>query len=208
LSKAVGYLIIVFAAIVKVPQLIRLVQNWSTHGLVFFSVLAELVMNLVNVSYGVSQGTAFSLYGENVGLAIQNVMVAGLMLAIGMDSGSRGRNWAMLAAVGGIGVVLLTPGLTPALVLNNAMAIQSGMLVMSRVPQIMSNFRLKSTGNLAMLPFVMAFVGNVMRMLTILKESRDQAFLAASFVPILLNGTIVTQFILYYRNVTDKVKAQ
>ncbi len=208
MSKAVGYLIIVFAAIVKVPQLIRLVQNWSTHGLVFFSVLAELVMNLVNVSYGVSQGTAFSLYGENVGLAIQNVMVAGLMLAIGMDSGSRGRNWAMLAAVGGIGVVLLTPGLTPALVLNNAMAIQSGMLVMSRVPQIMSNFRLKSTGNLAMLPFVMAFVGNVMRMLTILKESRDQAFLAASFVPILLNGTIVTQFILYYRNVTDKVKAQ
>lgn len=84
------------------------------------------------------------------------------------------------------------------------MNFQSSLIIISRVPQIISNFQLKSTGNLAMLPYGMNLSGNIIRTLTILKDSNDTRFLYASYVPIILNGTIFLQFIIYYKNVQQK----
>ena len=84
------------------------------------------------------------------------------------------------------------------------MNLQSSLIILSRTPQIISNFILKSTGNLSMLPYIMNLSGNIIRTLTIFKQSNDSRFLYASFVPIFLNGTIVLQFIIYYNSVKDK----
>ena len=50
-----GYSLIVLSSIVKLPQIIKLIKNWSTYGIVFFSVCAELTMNMLNVSYGMNK---------------------------------------------------------------------------------------------------------------------------------------------------------
>jgi len=67
----------------------------------------------------------------------------------------------------------------------------------SRFPQIMKNWKGKSTGQLAFPTFFLNFVGCIARIFTTLKELDDTIVLAGYIVGLFLNGIILAQIILY-----------
>lgn len=82
----------------------------------------------------------------------------------------------------------------------------SGVIIIcSRVPQIMTNFRNGSTGQLAFISFMLSFLGCVARLGTVLVETDDIYFQAQFFLSTALNGVIVFQFLLYWNSGDKKV---
>ena len=78
-------------------------------------------------------------------------------------------------------------------------------VVLSRVPQIYTNFVNKSTGQLAFLTFFLAFAGVVARLGTVLVETNDFVLILQNVLGTVLNGTLVLQFLLYWKSATKKV---
>jgi mannose-P-dolichol utilization defect protein 1 len=66
---------------------------------------------------------------------------------------------------------------------------------------VRENYRNKSTGNLSFLTVVLNFGGNIARTFTVLTEAgNDIIFLISNALPIVVNGIILLQFILYWNN--------
>ena len=72
--------------------------------------------------------------------------------------------------------------------------------LLSRVPQILTNFSNKSTGQLAFITFFLSFLGVVARLGTILIETDDYLYQLQYVLSVILNGIIVFQFGIYWNN--------
>ena len=79
-------------------------------------------------------------------------------------------------------------------------------VVLSRVPQIFTNFRNKSTGQLAFLTFFLSFAGSAARLATVMFETNDFLFQLTFILSVALNGFIVLQFFLYWNSSQGKIQ--
>jgi mannose-P-dolichol utilization defect protein 1 len=73
ISKVLGIGIVVGGGIVKVPQIIKIVNSKSARGVSLASYLLDTASLLIVVAYNVRSHFPFSTYGENLFLTIQNV---------------------------------------------------------------------------------------------------------------------------------------
>jgi len=80
-----GYGLVAGGAIVKIPQLIKILVDRSVYGISFFSVLMEACTNWVTIVYSWYRGNPFSIYGENVFILVQNMLIMGLFIAFGRN---------------------------------------------------------------------------------------------------------------------------
>ena len=71
---------------------------------------------------------------------------------------------------------------------------------MSRLPQIYTNFRNKSTGQLAFFTFFLGFAGSAARLATVLVETDDFLYRLQYIIGTALNGMLVAQFLLYWNS--------
>ena len=62
---------------------------------------------------------------------------------------------------------------------------------------MISNFKAKSTGQMAFMTFFLSFLGSIARLGTVLNESDDFMFRLQYIISFFLNLGIVTQFALY-----------
>lgn len=67
----------------------------------------------------------------------------------------------------------------------------------ARVPQIVKNYRTKSTGQLSSITCGMNLAGCVARIFTSLQEGAGNAMVRAFLLGLLLNGITMAQIILY-----------
>jgi mannose-P-dolichol utilization defect protein 1 len=72
--------------------------------------------------------------------------------------------------------------------------------LLSRVPQIIANYRNQSTGQLAFFTFFLSFLGVIARLGTVLLETDDFLYQLQFILALFLNGIIVLQFALYWNN--------
>eukprot|EP00349_Pseudokeronopsis_sp_Brazil_P001810 CAMPEP_0202956394 /NCGR_PEP_ID=MMETSP1396-20130829/906_1 /ASSEMBLY_ACC=CAM_ASM_000872 /TAXON_ID= /ORGANISM="Pseudokeronopsis sp., Strain Brazil" /LENGTH=135 /DNA_ID=CAMNT_0049673389 /DNA_START=392 /DNA_END=799 /DNA_ORIENTATION=+ len=80
------------------------------------------------------------------------------------------------------------------IVTNSINLLQCG----SKIPQIISNFRNKSTGQLAFLTFLMAFGGAAARLFTVIVETNDMSYMVMMILSTSLNGILFLQFFCYW----------
>ena len=92
--KLLGYAVVAGAAIVKVPQIIKIVKKKSTFGVSFAGVILEVTNNqtqsftqLSAVAYNISRDNPFSVYGETLFIAVQSVIIHLLFVAYSNDKG-------------------------------------------------------------------------------------------------------------------------
>jgi mannose-P-dolichol utilization defect 1 len=147
LSKVLGLSIIAMSGIVKLPQLIKILDSRSGAGLSFTALALETISFVVTSAYNLRSGNPFSTYGEAALIGAQNVAIGTAML--GFDG---------KAAFGGIWIGFITTlgillgredrGLTFDLV-QKAMAGASALGVLSKVPQIWQNYQQGGTGQLS-----------------------------------------------------------
>lgn len=62
-------------AIVKIPQIIKILIDKSVYGISYSSILFELATNWITIVYSWYRGIPFSIYGENVFIGVQNILI-------------------------------------------------------------------------------------------------------------------------------------
>lgn len=64
LSKGLGLAIILGSILVKVPQILKIVNNRSAEGINLFAVFLEIVVITLNLSYSFVKGFPFTAWGK------------------------------------------------------------------------------------------------------------------------------------------------
>jgi mannose-P-dolichol utilization defect protein 1 len=142
ISKLLSYAILLGAVFVKVPQIFNIVKAKSAKGISFSSILMETLSIIILLAYNVREKNPLSTFGELGFLTVQNIIIMMLILvyqeqliysATLVFAVSRGASYLM----------------DPAWVSDELMAkLQLSSIfigIASKLPQVFSNFRAKST---------------------------------------------------------------
>jgi len=146
ISKALGIGIIGASSIVKIPQLLKLLNSQSAEGISFLSYLLETASYLISLVYNVRNEFPFSTYGEIALIAIQNVAISVLVLQY---SGKGAAAAVFVAGLAGAGYALYSDSITPMSTLQYLQAGAGVLGVASKLPQIVTIFREGGTGQLS-----------------------------------------------------------
>jgi mannose-P-dolichol utilization defect protein 1 len=201
LSKALGWLVLLGAVFVKVPQVLAILNKKSVAGLSLTMFLLELLGYCINFSYGYVQKFPFSTYGESGIILIQNLVIIYLFSVYG-NIGKMGSLGAVLASIGF--TYSAVNGLVPHSILGTLQTGSIAIFSASKIPQIISNFRNKSTGALSLITFLLNFGGSMARVFTTMKELDDNVVLMGYVIGAALNGIILLQILFYGDKSTSK----
>lgn len=197
ISKALGIAIIGASSIVKIPQLLKLLNSQSAEGISFLSYLLETVSYLVTLIYNVRNLFPFSTYGEIVLIAIQNVAISILVLHY---SGKGAGAAVFVAGLAAAGYALYNEDITS---LDNLQYLQAGaglLGVASKLPQIITIFREGTTGQLSSFAVFNYLAGSLARVFTTLQEVPDKLILYGFIAGFSLNAVLAAQMVWYWNS--------
>jgi mannose-P-dolichol utilization defect protein 1 len=224
ISKGLGIGIIGASSVVKIPQLLKLINSQSSAGVSFLSYLLETASFLITLAYNARQGNPFSTYGESALIAAQNVAIASLVLHYGGKSAGAAVFVAGLAAAG---FALFKEGLIDANTMSMLQAGAGVLGVASKLPQILAIWQEGGTGQLSafavslfclLVPrrklimnfFLKVFnylAGSLSRIFTTIQEVDDPLILYGFIAGFTLNAVLAIQMIYYWNAPASKKSA-
>lgn len=80
LAKTVGYSIIVGSSLIKLPQILKIINAKSSTGISFWGQLFELLACSATYTYGYANKFPFSSYGESLFLLIETFLICFIVL--------------------------------------------------------------------------------------------------------------------------------
>lgn len=146
ISKGLGIGIIGASSIVKIPQLLKLINSQSAAGVSFLSYLLETTSLVTTLAYNARQGNPFSTYGESALIAAQNVAISTLVLHY---QGKNGVAQLFIAGLAAALYSLFTESLVDAKTLGFLQAGAGVLGVASKLPQIFAVWSQGGTGQLS-----------------------------------------------------------
>jgi len=199
-SKSIGYAIIVASVLVKLPQLLKMVAAKSGEGISISSVMLELAAISTTVAYSVAKGFPISAWGEGLFLAMQTSWVGFMVLFF--------ENCPASAASFGVGysaiMYALLGGYAPLHLITTLQALNIPIVIVSKLLQIVANYRASSTGQLSAITVGLLFLGCVVRIATSWIETGDLLTVINYVISSVLNGTILGQILYYGGNAAAK----
>ncbi|KAF9187252.1 hypothetical protein BGZ51_001449 [Haplosporangium sp. Z 767] len=218
ISKGLGLGIVAGGAIVKVPQIIKIVQAHSAKGVSASSYMLETLACVISLAYNVRQNNPISTYGETFFVTIQNMIILGLMLHY------KGKNTTALVVLSSflfMGNLLGRSSqftqadgsiITTALVSQRALEVLQAATIpinlFSKVPQIIENYQNGSTGQLAAFTVFNYFAGSLARVYTTLTEVDDIIILSGFLLSTLFNCILALQMALYWNSSSQPSKTR
>ena len=145
-SKALGIGIVATSAIVKVPQLLKIVQARSGAGVSFIAYALETAALLVNLAYSTRSHFPFSTYGETALISLQNIAITLLVLHYSKQDGAAA---AFVAAIASACYALFSDNIVE---MKSLAWLQAGggiLGVSSKLPQIWTIWQQGGTGQLS-----------------------------------------------------------
>jgi mannose-P-dolichol utilization defect protein 1 len=201
ISKGLGIGIIGASSIVKIPQLLKLLNSQSADGLSFLSYLLESSSYLISLAYNVRHGFPFSTYGETALILVQNIAIASLVLKYsGRGLGIAG--WISGLAVAG--AALFNDQWVGAERLSLLQATAGVLGVASKVPQILTVWNEGGTGQLSAFAVVNYLLGSLSRIFTTLQEVDDPLILYGFIAGFALNAILFCQVVYYWNAPASK----
>ncbi|WVQ98269.1 hypothetical protein IAU59_005392 [Kwoniella sp. CBS 9459] len=221
LSKGLGLGIVLGGSIVKIPQILKIVSSQSARGLSLSAYILETTSYAINLAYASRNRFPFSTYGENFFLTIQNVVITLLILFFsgprgvggGLGGPLTGKKAGGAAGSGNLGkvvaglvvtvvtaVVLWSENLCPPGMLALLQAATLPLSLISKAPQIISNHRHRSTGNLSAFAVFNALLGCLARLFTTKQEVNDPLIFWGFAGAAILNAVLALQMIVYWSN--------
>jgi mannose-P-dolichol utilization defect protein 1 len=218
ISKALGLAIVGASAIVKVPQILKLVNSRSSAGVSFVSYALETASLLITLSYNVRQQFPFSTFGETALIAVQDVVVGVLVLTFAGKPAAAATFVAVVAA--SIYALLFDQNLVDAHTLSYLQAGAGILGVASKLPQIYAIWSEGSTGQLSAFAVCISFFadhldriadllstqvfnylfGSLSRIFTTLQEVDDKLILYSFVAAFSLNLIIAGQMVYYWNS--------
>ena len=203
-SASLSYAIVAGSGALKVPQLLKILGNHSAEGLSLPSLLLESLSYAISTSWGIARGLDFKDYGEGVIIAFQLVALVVLVAYYQRRLASGLAIFTPIVALG----VALSLRLIPQELHEMMLSVTTLISISSRLPQIYTNYKRKSTGQLAFLTFFLAFGGGAARILTTFLNvpwEKGKAMIMLQFVVAAsLNFAVIAQMWLYKKKPVKK----
>ncbi|ORZ11641.1 hypothetical protein BCR41DRAFT_378198 [Lobosporangium transversale] len=152
ISKGLGFGIVAGGAIVKVPQIIKIISARSAVGVSLSSYMLETLACVISLAYNIRQNNPLSTYGGH--------------------SSSQFRTWLSWNTTA---FVVLSSFLFLGNILGALAFLQAATIpinLFSKVPQIIENYKNGSTGQLAAFTVFNYFAGSLARVYTTFDRSR------------------------------------
>ncbi|RDB18474.1 Mannose-P-dolichol utilization defect 1 [Hypsizygus marmoreus] len=200
LSKGLGIGIVVGGSIMKVPQVLLIVNARSARGLSLSAYVLETLSYAINLAYSFRNGFPFSTYGENFFLTIQNAIITLLIIAYAPIASSSVslRNTKLttgvVATIASSTVLYSLPNETLALLQLGTLPLS----LFSKLPQIRQNYRSQSTGQLSAFAVISQIAGCLARLFTTATEIGDNLVAAGFALALLLNLVLGAQLWMYW----------
>ena len=205
LRKILSLGIICGSALVKLPQLFKILLNQSVTGLSLIGHVLELVAATVAFIYNFRAGNPFMVYGETVFLSGQNAL---LVLLIGFY----GRKTMQLLFFTAIYSVMVSTLLVPNYISDDQMAILQAATIpitaLSRLPQILQIWSTGSSGQLSSISLFLIMAGSLARLYTTLAEVKDPILLLGYASNAALNTILFLQVLLLSDKNKNKEKKE
>ncbi|KAF7191402.1 Mannose-P-dolichol utilization defect 1 protein-like [Pseudocercospora fuligena] len=205
ISKVLGIAIIAASSIVKIPQLLKLLNSQSASGISFLSYLLETTSYLITLVYNIRNGFPFSTYGEIALIAIQNVAISVLVLQY---SGKGAGAAVFVAGLVAAGYGLLNEGVVDGKMLAYFQAGAGVLGVASKLPQIVTIFLEGGTGQLSAFAVFNYLAGSLARVFTTLQEVDDKLILYGFLAGFSLNLVLALQMVYYWNSSSSKATTQ
>ncbi|KAI6083950.1 mannose-P-dolichol utilization defect 1 protein [Hypoxylon rubiginosum] len=205
ISKGLGIGIIGASSIVKVPQILKLVQSQSSSGISFLSYLLETSSYLISLAYNVRNGFPFSTFGETALILGQNVIITVLVLNY---SGRASMAALFVAALAASVVTLFNGSILDMQALSYLQAAAGVLGVASKVPQIAAIYQQGGTGQLSAFTVFNYLAGSLSRIFTTLQEVDDKLILYGFVAGFALNLVLAAQMVYYWNAPSAKVRGK
>eukprot|EP00164_Ancoracysta_twista_P001178 GFYU01001548.1.p1 GENE.GFYU01001548.1~~GFYU01001548.1.p1 ORF type:complete len:247 (-),score=25.34 GFYU01001548.1:179-919(-) len=195
LSKTLGYGILVGSSLLKVPQIYTIMKHKSVEGLSFAMFILELAVYTVCLAYNILKQFPISTYGELIPMTVQDIVIVYLLFYYGSTLDGKFYTFAALYFV--CSYVLIS-GLVPMSIVAILNLWTIPVFMSSRVPQIMENYKRKSTGQLSVPTTFLTVAGSAARIFTTLSETGDIIILVSYVCGTLLNLVVFVQIFYYW----------
>ncbi|KAI1752734.1 hypothetical protein F4782DRAFT_499896 [Xylaria castorea] len=205
ISKGLGIGIIGASSIVKVPQIIKLLQSKSASGISFLSYLLETTSYLITLAYNFRNGFPFSTFGETALILGQNVVITVLVLNY---SGRASMAALFVAALAVSFATLFNSNVLNMQALGYLQAGAGVLGVASKVPQIAAIIQEGGTGQLSAFTVFNYLAGSLSRIFTTLQEVDDKLILYGFIAGFTLNLVLAVQMVYYWNAPSAKAKGK
>lgn len=196
ISKLLGYCIVAASTTVKLPQILKILKHQSVRGLSVMAFELEVVGYTIALAYCLHKGLPFSAYGELAFLLIQAIILVAIIYYYSQPLGTK--TWMKALLYCGVAPTILAGQIDPVL-FEALYASQHAIFFFARVPQIWQNYSNKSTGALSFLTCLMNSAGSLVRVFTSIQEKAPTSVVLGSALGIVMNGTILSQIIIYQK---------
>jgi len=208
LSKGLGIGIVVGGSIMKIPQILLIVNAGSARGLSFSAYVLETFSYAITLAYSYRNGFPFSTYGENLFLTIQNAIITLLIIAYNPLSKKslypKSTNLLMgVITIAASSAVLYS---LPSDTLSLLQLCTLPLSLFSKFPQIRQNARAKSTGQLSTFAVVSQIAGCTARLFTNATETGDSLMAAGFALALILNIVLGAQMLMYWGQIGIDLK--
>jgi mannose-P-dolichol utilization defect protein 1 len=198
LSKLIGYSIIFFSFILKVPQIKNMMKMKSDEGLSYVSIYLEIIIFLFSGLYGYHYENPFSTYGENCIILAQSLTILFLCWSYGAKASifskiNRFLFLSSLAVLTAISIKNLLPESAWFYIGSSPVPLAS----VARLTQIYESYKAKSTGPLSAFTFFLALGGSAARVFTTMTETNDYLLIFTYTYGAFLNLIILIQIFIY-----------
>ena len=197
LSKGLGLGIVLVGSIVKVPQLLKLINAKSGEGLSFTACVLETIGYIISLAYNVRLAFPFSTYGETVFICIQNILILVLILHY-----ARKDMYALgiIGAVVAFSYALFSTKLVSYQHLQFLQGLSIPLSLTSKLPQIYTNYRNGSTGQLSAFAVFNYLAGSAARLFTTMTEVNDPFIFWGFVFAAALNAVVAAQMVYYWKS--------
>lgn len=193
LSMSLGYLVIGGSLFLKVPQILRILRNKSVQGLNVLSFELECLGFTMALAYCVTKGIPFHVYGELFFILAQAATL--VLLLYHFSSNLRFTGAKIVGYLAFTSVLFL--GHLPSEVFDVIYNFQTTMFTVSRLPQMWTNFKSSSTGELSVTSSLLSVAGCVARLYTSIHEHAPRSMVFASIAGLSTHGFLLFQIFLY-----------
>ena len=170
-SKGIGFGLIFFSSILKIPQLVQIIIHRSGKGLSTTSLFMEVVSNVLSLSYHMQKRFPFSTYGETILILAQNLLIS--FFVVHFSPKYNPFVWNGFLLVNSLLVFSVKRGVMTDEVMKVLWTVCLPLSIAYKVPQILHTFKEKSRGELSALSCFLTVLGSCGRVFTTLRELND-----------------------------------
>ncbi|KAF7768001.1 hypothetical protein Agabi119p4_7244 [Agaricus bisporus var. burnettii] len=200
ISKGLGIGIVVGGSVMKVPQMLLILNAGSAEGLSLPAYILETLSYAITLAYSVKNQFPFSTYGENLFLTIQDILITLLIIAFAPSKkpASSNKPRDLTVALLSMAGTAYTLNSLPISTLALAQIATLPLSLFSKFPQIAQNAKAKSTGQLSAVAVLAQILGCVARLFTTATEVKDPVVFTAFALALVLNSVLGVQMWMYW----------